>query len=119
MTTDIMDASPARARLRLESGNGLAFRDGAGVTLMPLTGRAWLTMEGDLRDIDLSPGVTYRIERDGLTLVNALEAGVIEVRMPAARRASWRRRLEQFWDFLVRAAAVRAKARIARGYRVL
>jgi hypothetical protein len=119
MTADI-EAGVVRARVCLESGRKLSLRDAAGVTLTPLTGRAWLTMEGDLRDIDLTPGVAYRIERDGLTLVNALEPSLVELKVAQARLAApWRRWLERAWNYLVRVAEAKARARMMRHSRWL
>ena len=115
MTAEIMETSRISARVCLQSGGGISFNDAAGVVLTSLRGRAWLTMEGDPRDIDLRPGVAYRIERDGLTLVNALETSLVEVRVPHGKGVRWRAWLERFWDYLVHAAEVRAKARMARG----
>lgn len=46
--------------------------DGRGLVLLCLDGHLWLTQEGDTRDIVLDPGQTARIERDGLTIVQAL-----------------------------------------------
>ena len=115
MTAHTMEMTRVRARVCLESGRGLSFRDAAGVVLTSLTGRAWLTMEGDPRDFDLRPGVAYRIERDGLTLVNALEPSLVEVRVPHAPPSLWRDRLARVWAWLARAGEGRAKARMARG----
>ena len=116
MTAEIMEASRVSARVCLESGGGLSFNDAAGVVLRSLRGRAWLTMEGDPRDIDLRPGVAYRIERDGLTLVNALETSLVEVQVPHGNGVRWRAWLERFWNYLVHAAEARARARMVRGH---
>ena len=115
MAADTMETSRVRARVGLESGGVMSFKDAVGVVLTSLRGRAWLTMEGDPRDIDLRPGVAYRIERDGLTLVNALETSLVEVEVPHGQSVRWRAWLQRFWDYLVRAAEARAKARMARG----
>jgi hypothetical protein len=106
------------ASLKLQTGQALSLRDAAGVVLTSLAGRAWLTMEGDPRDIDLAAGVAYRIERDGLTLVNVLEPSVVEVTIGEAR-PSWRNRLESVWNWLERSGWGRARARMARGIHYL
>jgi hypothetical protein len=115
MTAETLEMSPVRARVCLQSGGGMSFKDAAGVVLTPLRGRAWLTMEGDPRDIDLRPGVAYRIERDGLTLVNALETSLVEVGIPQVQRARWGDWPERVWDWLRRAGEARARARMAQG----
>jgi hypothetical protein len=114
--THTIEWSGPRASVRLESGGALSLVDAAGVALTALTGRAWVTMEGDIRDIDLTPGVTYRIERDGLTLVNALEPSLVEVRVQDGKRALWRERFEGIWRWLARAGRARARARMARSF---
>jgi len=105
----------ARASMCLEAGRGLSLKDAAGVVLTSLAGRVWLTMEGDTRDIDLRPGVAYTIERDGLTLVSALEPSLVEVRVPEGKVAPWRGWLEGVWAWLARAGEGRARARMASG----
>ena len=116
MSADTVNMSLSRASVFLEPGRGMSFKDAAGVVLTTLTGRAWLTMEGDARDIDLTPGTAYRIERDGLTLVNALEASCVEVRVPREKPEPWRVRLERIWDWLAAAGMARARAKMARGF---
>jgi hypothetical protein len=71
-------------------------------------------MEGDARDLNLTAGDAYTIERDGLTLVSALEPSVVQVRMPR-RTGALRDWLKRLWASLERGAAVRARARLARG----
>lgn len=119
MTTTTLDTNSMRASLRLTPDHQLMLNDAAGVLVTPLSGRAWLTMEGDPRDIDLRPGIPYTIERDGLTLVNALEPGVLRVSIPRARAGAWRRWAAGIWDLLMIFAEARARARIARGARHL
>src|SRR6185436_12445010 len=72
----------SRASLCLQAGYGLSLTDAAGAELTTRTGRVWLTMEGDARDVNLKAGDAYTIERNGLTLVSALEPSVVQVRMP-------------------------------------
>jgi hypothetical protein len=46
--------------------------DGArGTTLRVTRGTLWITLENDVRDVVLSPGDTFTIDRGGLTLVEA------------------------------------------------
>src|SRR5687768_10796152 len=110
-----MVMSPHRAAVCLSSGDGLTLNDAAGVVLTATKGRLWLTMEGDGRDIDLPRGVTYTIERNGLTLVNAVEPSIVGLRIPHTRRAAWRGWIVRFWGWLVRMAENRARGRLARG----
>src|SRR5262245_48288607 len=90
MTITAMEAPMTRGNVRLRSGHGLSLSDAAGVEVTSLKGRVWLTMEGDLRDIDLQKGTAYTIERNGLTLVNAFEPSLVHVRFPHRRIPQWR-----------------------------
>jgi len=52
--------------------------DGArGTTLRVTSGRLWITLENDRRDIVLSAGDSYTIDRGGLTLVEAQGAATV------------------------------------------
>ena len=52
--------------------------DGArGTTLRVTSGRLWITLENDTRDIVLSAGDSYTIDRGGLTLVEAQGAATV------------------------------------------
>ncbi|HKA42997.1 MAG TPA: DUF2917 domain-containing protein [Burkholderiales bacterium] len=115
MRTTALETTLTRANLCLQAGYGLSLTDAAGVELTSSTGRVWLTMEGDTRDINLRRGDTYTIERDGLTLVTALEPSLVRVRIPHGRTV-WHDWMERVWTFLARAAKIRARARLTRGY---
>ena len=119
MKISAMAIHPARAAVCLPTGEGLSLKDAAGVVLTAVKGRLWLTLEGERRDIDLRRGATYTIERDGLTLVNAIESSIVRVRIPRARRAAWRDGVARLWDWLVLAGEARARARLARKYHPL
>ena len=114
MNTTALATTLTRANVCVQAGYPLSLTDAAGVELAPRTGRLWLTMEDDTRDVTLRPGDAYTIERDGLTLVSATEPSLVQVRIPH-RRGVWRERIDRFWATLVRAAEIRARARIARG----
>ena len=111
-----------RANVCLQAGSGLSLTDAAGVELSTRTGKVWLTMENDRRDVNLQAGDAYTIECDGLTLVSALEPSLVRVRIPQPRAAG-RERIERWlkraWAWLVGAAEARARSRMARGYRQL
>jgi hypothetical protein len=52
--------------------------DGArGTTLRVTRGTLWITLEDDLRDIVLSAGDTFMVDRGGLTLVEAQNAATV------------------------------------------
>lgn len=78
------------AVLRVENGRGLL------VTLQQ--GNAWLTQEGDPNDVGLGPRQSFRLDRDGVTVLSARRDSVVELSRDAApppklgaRLATWRR----------------------------
>jgi len=46
--------------------------NGRGMRLRVETGSVWITQDGSKEDVCLKAGESYRIERDGLTLISAL-----------------------------------------------
>jgi hypothetical protein len=63
--------------------------DARGTLVSALAGTLWVTQQGDLRDIVLEAGDDTLIERDGLTLIAALDDArfvlTAPVQLPAAR----------------------------------
>ena len=111
-----MQIGLTQAKISLDPRRGISLTDAAGAEVEVLTGRVWLTMDGDIRDIVLPPGDAHTIERDGLTIINALEPSLVQVRAPQPRPAWWRRGLTHVWNGLVAVGEARARARIRRGY---
>jgi len=58
--------------LRLERGQMLKVRDGAGNTVCALEGAVWITEDHQARDIVLEQGNCYRLRNPGLAIVHAL-----------------------------------------------
>ena len=56
--------------------------DGQGTLIACLAATVWITQDGDERDIVLTAGETFRIDRPGLTLINAFGAATIAVLPP-------------------------------------
>lgn len=104
-----------QANIRLEPRLQMSLTDAAGAEVTCLTGRVWMTMEGDSSDVILSSGDIHTIKRDGLTLVGALEPSLVHVRLPRAQAAAWKRWLARIWAWLVSAAEARARAHLSRG----
>lgn len=73
---------PASHLLDLPAGAVLRLRHAAGTQITVLTGCAWATQEDDTRDIVLPRGSRFVLDRQGLAVVQMLEAG--EVRIDAA-----------------------------------
>lgn len=104
-----------QAKIFLDPSRGISLTDAAGAAVKVLTGRVWLTMDGDRRDIVLPSGDTHTIERNGLTLINAVEPSLVHVQPPRVRPAAWKRWLMSVWDVLVSVGEARARARMKRG----
>ena len=47
-----------------------------------MEGALWVTLEGDNRDIALTPGRSFTIDRNGLTVLFALKPSVVSVGLP-------------------------------------
>ena len=61
-------------------------QDGRGLLLCVKSGSAWVTQAGSIKDVFIGAGETFRLERDGRTLVSRVRAGsnmVITLTRPA------------------------------------
>ncbi len=77
MNTDLSLAASHLAKaqlLRLENGRGLR--------ILNLSGRLWLTQEGEARDTVLEAGEEVAIARDGLSVLMALQDASFLVLQP-------------------------------------
>jgi len=72
-----------RHALTLGRGDMLRIVDGDGLLVQVAQGQVWLTQERDHRDIVLTAGESFRLERAGLALIYAMEAAALSV---SARR---------------------------------
>jgi len=110
-----MQIALTQASITLERYHALSMTDAAGAEVEVRTGQVWLTMDGDARDILLAPGDTHAIQRDGLTLISAIEPSVVRVQHPLPQPSAWSRWLERVWEWLRRAGEARARAALKRG----
>jgi hypothetical protein len=58
--------------------------DGEGLTLLCLKGAVWVTQESDPRDIILTAGESFTLDRQGLAVLYALDAACIGMRSPCS-----------------------------------
>ena len=58
----------------LKGGETLRIRDGCGQVVSVFDGLLWLTQENDGRDLFLSRGESFTLDRDGLALVHAFRS---------------------------------------------
>jgi hypothetical protein len=83
----------------LESDELIALEGARGTTLRVTRGTLWITFEHDTRDVVLTAGDTFAIDRGGLTLVEArgrttvcvLARDVAARRIGAVRATPWQR----------------------------
>ncbi len=64
-------------RITLRPNRLLRLRDGRDVVVGVDTGTVWLTQDGDLRDIILRAGESFRVDRDGTVLLQALDNAAV------------------------------------------
>ena len=65
--------------IQLAEGKRLAFRGGRDVHLECIEGRVWLTVEGQLCDLLLAKGERLRIGSNGLTIIQGLPSGSVQL----------------------------------------
>ena len=58
---------------------------GAGHAIVCHTGSLWVTQQRDWRDVVLEAGQSFTLDRDGLTLVQALAQSTVSVAPPGTR----------------------------------
>ena len=92
-----MNMTEMHTKHRLERYGAVVLRNARGSTVTSVSGTLWLTMEGDSRDIVLDPGASFVVERDGLTIVAAHQASVVDVARPQQTRG-WLERCADFID---------------------
>ncbi len=86
----------AQASIGTTRGKPMRIDDGRGVEVSVVYGSVWITQHDDPKDICLGAGESFRIDRSGATLIDALkpslvtltptapQAGVLRVSMVAA-----------------------------------
>ncbi|HLA36393.1 MAG TPA: DUF2917 domain-containing protein [Rhodocyclaceae bacterium] len=95
-----MQLSLQHGVFQLDADRPLAVRRAKGVWIECLAGRIWLTVEGNVGDIVLAPGEFYRVENNGLTLVEGLPQGAARLLTETAatpRATSWRRFAQKYF----------------------
>ncbi len=62
---------PSGALLRIARWQTLKIQDAVGSTICAHEGAVWITEENSRKDVVLEPGHCFRVDRPGLTLVQA------------------------------------------------
>ena len=65
--------------IHLTENSPLRLRNAAGQGITCTSGTIWITVTGNARDIFLAPGESYRVQGNGLALVEAIGAGSIQI----------------------------------------
>lgn len=67
-----MNIKTETALLALARGRTLVLDDAAGTVVRVLRGDVWITQDRDAADHVLEPGGTFRLDRPGLTVIQAM-----------------------------------------------
>jgi hypothetical protein len=78
---NISDLVPAAITLRKGAIHQLP--NGLGQRIESLSGNLWITIDHDVRDILVSPGRGFSIDRPGITMISALDDARFVVLDPA------------------------------------
>ena len=73
-------------RINIRRGDLVCIRNGNGATVAVQRGIAWLTQDGDRRDVVLEAGGSFPLDRAGVAVVSAFAA--VELTVTAAAGAS-------------------------------
>ncbi len=73
------------AATSLRSGEALHLRHALGQRIEALSGRVWITMDGDLRDIVLDAGEGFTVDRSSDVLLSAMsDAQLVVLLLPTS-----------------------------------
>src|SRR5215475_14907744 len=91
----------AMTSIGIARGNAARIQNGRGVLLSVQHGAVWLTQKGRPDDVCLGAGQSFRIARNGLTLVVPLGGLALVTLVPATRTTpSLAKRIAtRFWSF--------------------
>jgi hypothetical protein len=73
-------------RISIRHGEVVCIRNGDGATVTVDRGTAWLTQDGDRRDLVIEAGGSFRLDRAGIAVLSA--HGPAEITVAAAAGAS-------------------------------
>ena len=78
-----MNSKTEMMQTAIAKGRTVRIQDGKGLELTVVTGTLWVTYENDTEDSVLSPTDTFRVNRNGLTLVHAFRDVQLRIAYPA------------------------------------
>ena len=65
--------------LRLAQGQTLKMLDAVGSTICAREGTVWITEENSRKDVVLTPGACFRVDKPGLTIVQAFASASVSL----------------------------------------
>jgi hypothetical protein len=82
-----IDDCIAQASIGIARRKALRIDDGRGIEVAVVYGSVWITQHRDNADVCLAPGETFRIDRNGATIVEALAPSLVTLtpRAPSGR----------------------------------
>jgi hypothetical protein len=80
----------AQASIGMTRGKSIRIDDGRGVEVSVVYGSVWITQDRDRNDACLGAGESFRIDRDGATMVDALKASLITLTLPPSQAGALR-----------------------------
>jgi hypothetical protein len=78
-----MSSKTEMMQTAIAKGRTVHIQDGKGLELTVVTGSLWVTYENAIEDFVVSPSETFRVNRDGLTLVHAFRDAQLRIAYPA------------------------------------
>ena len=80
--TEPFDARIVAEGMQHARSDVVGIRNGRGALVFVESGTAWITQENDLRDMFVSAGESFRLDRDGVALVQGHRSATITVTAP-------------------------------------
>ena len=78
-----MNSKTEMMQTAIPKGRTVRIQDGKGLELTVATGTLWVTYENDTEDFVLSQSETFRVSRNGITLVHAFRDVQLRIAYPA------------------------------------
>jgi hypothetical protein len=85
-----MDDCIVRGPVAMPRGSLLRIVDGRGILVRVLNGVVWITQDGSSADHVLQPGEKFRLDRDGLAIVQAFRRSALTLMAPEPERFACR-----------------------------